>query len=62
MSYSAPFPGTEWKAAAELLAAGKIKTEGIVTHQFPLSAGIKAFETLTDHSTGAIKVMYVMGE
>ena len=60
MSYSAPFPGSEWTAAAEYLAAGKIKTEELITHRFKLSDGIKAFETLTDRNSGAIKVMYVM--
>ena len=60
MSYSAPFPGSEWTAAAEYLAAGKIKADALITHKFPLSEGIKAFETLTDRNSGAIKVMYVM--
>lgn len=60
MSYSAPFPGSEWTAAAEYLAAGKIKTEKLISHRFKLSDGIKAFETLTDRNSGAIKVMYVM--
>ena len=61
MSYSAPFPGSEWTAAAEYLAAGKIKTAELISHKFKLSDGIKAFETLTDRNSGAIKVMYVMG-
>lgn len=60
MSYSAPFPGSEWTAAAEYLAAGKIQTEELISHRFKLSDGIKAFETLTDRNSGAIKVMYVM--
>ena len=60
MSYSAPFPGSEWTAAAEYLAAGKIQTEELISHRFKLSDGIKAFETLTDKNSGAIKVMYVM--
>lgn len=60
MSYSAPFPGSEWTAAAEYLAAGKIKADALITHKFPLSEGIKAFKTLTDRNSGAIKVMYVM--
>lgn len=62
MSYSAPFPGSEWQAAAEFLASGKVKVDDIITHQFPLSAGMEAFKTLTDRTSGAIKVMYVMGK
>ena len=60
MSYSAPFPGSEWMAAAEYLAAGKIRTAELISHKFELTDGIKAFETLTDRNSGAIKVMYVM--
>lgn len=60
MSYSAPFPGSEWTAAAEYLAAGKIQADALITHRFKLADGIKAFETLTDRTSGAIKVMYVM--
>lgn len=60
MSYSAPFPGAEWKAAAEYLAAGKIVLDGVITHKFPLSAGYEAVAALTDRSAGALKVMYVM--
>ena len=60
MSYSAPFPGSEWTAAAEYLAAGKINVDDLISHKFPLKDGIKAFETLTDRNSGAIKVMYTM--
>lgn len=60
MSYSSPFPGSEWKAAAEFLQSGKVDVDELVRHKFPLSAGIKAFECLTDRNSGAIKVMYTM--
>lgn len=60
LSFSAPFPGSEWHGAAELLKAGKIQADKIITHKFHLQDGIKAFETLTDKKSGAIKVMYVM--
>lgn len=59
-SFTAPFPGSEWQAAAELLQSGKLKVDGLITHQYPLKAGIEAFRTLTDRQSGAIKVMYVM--
>lgn len=60
MSYSAPFPGSEWRGAAELLRSGKVQVDELITHRFTLADGIKAFETLTDKASGAIKVMYVM--
>lgn len=58
MSYSAPFPGDEWIAAAEYLESGKVKVDEIITHKFPLSAGIEAFDTLMDKTSNALKVMY----
>lgn len=60
MSFSAPFPGSEWRAAAELLGEGKINVDELITHRFRLEDGIEAFNTLTDKASGAIKVMYVM--
>lgn len=60
MSYSSPFPGSEWTAAAELLQAGKVQVNEIITHKFDLKDGIQAFRTLTDKTSGAIKVMYTM--
>ncbi len=59
-SFTAPFPGSEWVAAAQLLESGKVKVDELITHKFPLSDGMKAFATLTDKTSGAIKVMYTM--
>ena len=61
-SFKAPFPGNDWIGAAELIGSGKIKVDELITHKFKLSDGIKAFETLTDRTSGAIKVMYVIDE
>ena len=60
MSYSSPFPGGEWRGAAEYLKSGKIVVDDIVTHRFPLSAGYEAFEALFDPANNALKIMYVM--
>lgn len=59
-SFKAPFPGSDWTGAAELIGSGKIKVDELITHKFKLSDGMKAFETLTDRTSGAIKVMYVI--
>lgn len=59
-SFSAPFPGHEWIAAAEYLQSGKVKVDKIITHKFPLSAGMEAFDTLTNKENRALKVMYTM--
>lgn len=60
MSYTAPFPGSEWTAAAEYLQSGKVNVDEIITHKFPLSAGIKAFDTLLNKESKALKVMYTI--
>lgn len=59
-SFKSPFPGNDWTGAAELIGSGKIKVDELITHKFSLSDGIKAFETLTDRTSGVIKVMYIM--
>ena len=60
MSYSAPFPGNEWIAAAEYLQTRKVKVDEIITHKIPLSDGIKAFDILSNKNNNALKVMYYM--
>ena len=61
-SFKAPFPGNDWIGAAELIGSGKIKVDELITHKFKLNDGIKAFETLTDRTSGAIKVLYVLDD
>lgn len=60
MSYSAPFPGNEWRAAVEYLASGKIKVDKMITHKFNLEDGIKAFETMINRNENSIKIMYTI--
>lgn len=60
MSYSAPFPGDEWTAAAEYLASGKVKVDQLVTHRFRLEDGYKAFEAMLDRNANSLKVMYLL--
>ena len=44
MSYSAPFPGVEWKMTAEYYAAGKLKfDEGLIGERIPMSRAQEAF-------------------
>ena len=55
---SANFKYSEWPVALELLFSGRIKAEPLITHRFPISQGIEAFQVadLKDKS-GAIKVI-----
>ncbi|AJH01813.2 galactitol-1-phosphate 5-dehydrogenase [Clostridium beijerinckii] len=60
MSYSAPFPGSEWKAAVEYLESGKINVDKIITHRFKLEDGYRAFEAMLSKEENSIKVMYIV--
>ncbi len=60
MSYSAPFPGNEWKAAVEYLESGKINVDKIITHKFKLENGYSAFESMLSQNENSIKVMYTL--
>lgn len=60
MSYSAPYPGYEWPAAALYIKDGKIKTSPLITHQFRLEDGISAFKAMADKEANAVKVMFVI--
>ncbi len=60
MSYSAPFPGSEWKAAVEYLESGKINVDKIITHKFKLEEGYSAFETMLNKDENSLKVMYTL--
>ncbi|WP_236895927.1 galactitol-1-phosphate 5-dehydrogenase [Clostridium beijerinckii] len=60
MSYSAPFPGSEWKAAVEYLESGKINVDKIITHRFKLEDGYRAFEAMLSKGENSIKVMYTV--
>lgn len=60
MSYSAPFPGNEWKAAVEYLESGKINVDKIITHRFKLEDGYNAFEAMLSQDENSLKVMYTL--
>ena len=58
MSYSAPFPGREWRLAVKALSDGRIRAVEMITHQFELAQVKEAFETLYS-CKDAVKVMLV---
>ncbi len=46
MSYSAPFPGEEWRMAVEYMASGRLKlVPGIVHGIYPMERAAEVFET-----------------
>jgi L-iditol 2-dehydrogenase len=58
-SFSAPFPGAEWRTAADKLASGELKWEFMITHELPLSALPDMMTTLGDRSEFSSKVIFV---
>lgn len=57
MSYSAPFPGLEWKMAAQYLADGSVKTEPLLDRVVGLDGAWEAFEAIRDGKVNG-KVMF----
>ncbi len=54
MSYSAPFPGKEWKMTADYYAEGKLKfDEGLIGERIPMSRAQEAFQMFK--TPGAVK-------
>lgn len=54
MSYSAPFPGKEWKLTAHFLATGQLKFDaGLIFKKFPMSEAAEAFSLYK--TPGAVK-------
>ena len=58
-SFSAPFPGDEWRTAAAKLASGELRWEFMITHELPLSALPAMMQTLGDRSEFSAKVLFV---
>lgn len=58
MSYSAPFPGKEWKEAIEILQSLGAQARDIISHVFELNDAAAGFETIRDSRIHRLKVMY----
>lgn len=58
-SFSAPFPGDEWRTSAAMMASGDLRWEFMITHELPLSALPDMMRTLGDRSTFTSKVLFV---
>jgi threonine dehydrogenase-like Zn-dependent dehydrogenase len=46
----------DFEVAIEIIASGRVTTDGIVTHRFPLEQAAAAFRTAADKSSGSLKV------
>ncbi|MFT0848024.1 galactitol-1-phosphate 5-dehydrogenase [Actinomycetaceae bacterium L2_0104] len=63
MSYSAPFPGTEWTDAARILSQVPFDPEMLVTHEFSLDEVATGMDAMRRSGDRRLKVMFrVAGE
>ena len=58
-SFSAPFPGDEWRTAAAKMASGDLRWEFMITHELQLAALPQMMQTLGDRSEFTSKVLFV---
>lgn len=58
MSYSAPFPGSEWTQAVRLLATAPGDPADIITHEFPLDQVADGFAVMRSRQEHRLKVMF----
>lgn len=58
MSYSAPFPGGEWRQAPRLLATAASDPAAIVTHEFALADVAEGFAVMRSGEQQRLKVMF----
>lgn len=60
MSYSAPFPGREWRMTAEYYALGKLKfDEGLIGERMPMARAQEAFQMFKKPETVKGKILLV---
>jgi len=57
-SFSAPFPGDEWRVSLEKLASGELQWEFMVTHRLPLTGLPDIFEKLGARSEFSSKILF----
>lgn len=57
MSYSAPFPGHEWRDSVDALHSGQLDWAAMISHRFALSQAAQAFAQMAARSIAYRKVM-----
>jgi threonine dehydrogenase-like Zn-dependent dehydrogenase len=59
MSYSAPFPGVEWKDAIAAMQRGDLRVDEMITHRFPLCDVEEVFRGIAERSFAYRKIMLI---
>lgn len=58
MSYSAPFPGSEWSDAVRILGDRNIDAESLISHEYSLADIEDGFEVMRERDVRRLKVMF----
>ncbi|MGJ7920069.1 galactitol-1-phosphate 5-dehydrogenase [Neobacillus sp. LXY-4] len=61
-SYSAPFPGEEWKTSIDFINKGKIQLKELISHRFKLEDTQKAFNVMINREESYNKVLIIPNE
>lgn len=61
LSYSSPFPGSEWPEAVRLLADPSVDPDMLVTHEFSLDEAPEGFAAMREPGAHRLKVMFRTG-
>ena len=63
MSYSAPFPGSEWSDAVSMIADGSLNVSSLVSEEYELSDAGRVFDDVKQSGGSMLKVLYrIRGE
>jgi L-iditol 2-dehydrogenase len=58
MSYSAPFPGSEWTESLDAVANGSLDMEAMISHRFALSEAPRVFEQIGQRAISHRKIIF----
>lgn len=58
MSYSAPFPGSEWTESLEAVVNGSLDMDAMISHRFVLSEAPRVFESIGERILSHRKIIF----
>ena len=61
MSYSAPFPGSEWTDTHDAILNGGLDMEAMISHRFPLSEAPEVFRRIGERTITHRKIIFYPG-
>jgi L-iditol 2-dehydrogenase len=62
MSYSAPFPGSEWTESLQAVLDGGLDMDAMISHRFPLHEAPSVFESIKAGTLSHRKIIFYPGE